>query len=192
MIWHISLVIGSLNLVSLGLSALIIGFIGLNYVAKLHYHPSLIVLLWVLVAIFLMIVLVCFVGMMYGTFGPQGAKILDKEVDIMDKWLQNSKGAEMGEQLEHQAAADEEWSWQIDKIKSYTEKVRRSSGHGMGGRIASILVVALIYSLMLAVIFEICYADWMLGIVTENLGGIPYHKALGIVYFVSDFACALF
>ncbi|KAF7979755.1 hypothetical protein HWV62_41144 [Athelia sp. TMB] len=177
-----------------GLSALIVGFIGLNSTTahNIAFHRSLHILVWVFIGVFLLVVFCLFVGMMIGTFAGKEQELLNEEAEKMDEWFKsNDADKTRVTRLKDLADADEQWEGEIgiDRFKTIVANQARKSS-SVRGRIAFITYMALLYALILAIIFEITYADWLLGVVAINLGGVPYHKALGIVYFISDFAYA--
>lgn len=147
-------------------------------------------MVWVFIGVFLLVVFCFLLGMLIGTFAGREPKTHSEEVRKMNEWVGKPESKAREELLEQLARADEQWEGKIDRLKTIVaDRARKSSS--VLGRIAFIGYMALFYALILAIIFEITYADWLLGVVAVNLGGVPYHRALGIVYFISDFAFAL-
>ncbi|KAF7980228.1 hypothetical protein HWV62_39347 [Athelia sp. TMB] len=188
---------------ALELAGPIVGLIGLHSIAaaRVKAHPSLRILAWVLLGVGLALFLSLATAMSLGSFTGQERLLLQKEGAILRRWLEGvpdpaSSSGEGGTKDEKVGKDRKSWieSLKYDDedggdAKDKFQSVRRSAG--VLERIVTIIIGVLGWGIILAVIFEGWYIDWMLAVVTENIYGVPHHRTLGIVYSATIVAYTL-
>ncbi|KZP29598.1 hypothetical protein FIBSPDRAFT_1038883 [Athelia psychrophila] len=186
----------------------IVGLIGLKNIAQGHVesHPSLRIVAYVLLSIGLTLVISLTAAMSIGSFSGKERLILQLEGSLLRRWLTADETPTRDEDTPTSPKSDMEKSEIIKKREGWlkglkddggsgggalewTQSVRRSSG--VFHRVVTIVVLVLGWSIVFAVYFEGWYIDWMLAVVTDNIPGVPYHRALGIVYAATAAAYTL-
>ncbi|KZP29584.1 hypothetical protein FIBSPDRAFT_1038877 [Athelia psychrophila] len=171
----------------LRLAGPIVGLIGLKNIAQEYTesHRSLRTVAYVFLSIGLTQVVSLTVIMSLGSFTGKTKVILKQEEVLLQTWLR--AGREKSD--ENPEISTKKLNW-LKKLKKddeggggtleWTQSVSRSSG--VYERMVTIAIMVLFWSVVSAVYFEGWYIDWMLAVVTDNIPGVPHHRALGIVY----------
>lgn len=168
------------------------GLIGLKAIVaqNLDGHRSLSIVAWVLLSIGLASILLMILVMAIALFAGRDGDMLRNEKTLVEGWLETDRGTKHAQRLKDMAPKIEWEQWGGMQVWLALESANRSSG--VGERVVTIFSRSLAFAIILAVLFERWYVDWMLGIVGNNLGGVPHDTALGVVYFVTGNLYLLF